>query len=127
MAEKMIMDRPIRGSGLLTVREAAEYLGVSRQTVYEWKAQGILAHVKLGRKLMFRQRDLDEFIQRNWKPPRDEYPLTVKIKAKGPVATHAIPRSHWRSRGTRIGIRIFHSHPSARRHLLRIWRSARKG
>jgi excisionase family DNA binding protein len=150
MVEKMLMDRPIRGSGLLTVREAAEYLGVSCPTIYDWKAQRILAYVKLGRKLMFRKSDLDEYIQRRWHPSENEYRLAFKIKAArpgpsathahpkgyrrprkatrpGPSATHAYPKGHRRPRETSTGFRIVHSHPSARRRLLRIWKSGRKG
>jgi excisionase family DNA binding protein len=120
-------------SGLMAVPGAAEYLGVSRQTVYEWKAQGTLAYVKLGRKLMFRKSDLDDFIQRNWVPAREEYPLAIKIEAsrRTPHATHAVPKGHRAPREKRIETRIitrkFHSRPSARRNLLRIWRRARKG
>jgi excisionase family DNA binding protein len=129
MDEKTIKDRAIRPSGLLTVPETAAYLGASPHTIYEWKAMGILAHVKLGRKLMFRQSDLDEFIDRSWVPAKDGYTLPGKVrKARlSPITGRSHPGGRRKPLEKGAAIRFFHSQPSARRHLLKVWGRARKG
>jgi excisionase family DNA binding protein len=49
--------------GLLNVQEAAAYLGLGSQTIYNWCSQGLLIHIKLGRRVLFRLSDLEEFVQ----------------------------------------------------------------
>jgi excisionase family DNA binding protein len=46
---------------LLTVAEAAKYLGVSRKKVYELIEWGELKAVKLGRSVQVEKNSLDEF------------------------------------------------------------------
>jgi len=48
-------------SGLLTVAEAAKYLGVGRKKVYELIEWGELKAVKLGRSVQVEKNSLDEF------------------------------------------------------------------
>lgn len=52
---------------LLTRREAADYLGVSEQTLAIWKCTGRykLPYVKIGRLVKYRKSDLDAFIASN--------------------------------------------------------------
>ena len=52
-------------SPLLTAAEAATYLRVPLRTLRQYVAQRRLAFVKFGRRLFFRQADLDAFIQRH--------------------------------------------------------------
>jgi excisionase family DNA binding protein len=54
-------------SPLLSRREAAQYLGVSEQTLAIWKCTGRynLPTVKIGRLVKYRQSDLDQFINRS--------------------------------------------------------------
>lgn len=47
---------------LYTVEEAAQYLGRTTKAVYELKYDGILPHVKVGRRIHFDINDLDSFI-----------------------------------------------------------------
>jgi excisionase family DNA binding protein len=49
-----------------TPRQAAQYLQVSRATLYNWIRQGILAYYELpaGRGRRFRKSDLDALLQR---------------------------------------------------------------
>ena len=56
---------------LLTRKEAAEYLGVSTQTLAIWKWSGRypLPYVKIGRRIKYRQSDLDDFIQAGYNHP----------------------------------------------------------
>ncbi len=52
------------GKRLLTVREAAEYVGVKPKTLYNWVSSGKIACVKAGgRCLRFDIRELDRWIE----------------------------------------------------------------
>jgi excisionase family DNA binding protein len=48
-------------SALLTVAEAAKYLGVGRKKIYELIEWGELRAVKLGRSVQIEKNSLDEF------------------------------------------------------------------
>lgn len=52
---------------LLSRKEAAQYLGVSENTLAIWKCTGRyqLPCVKIGRLVKYRRADLDAFIERN--------------------------------------------------------------
>lgn len=54
---------------LFTRKQAADYLGVSEQTLAIWKCTGRynLPYVKIGRLVKYKQTDLDAFIARNYK------------------------------------------------------------
>lgn len=56
---------------MMTKREAMEYLRVSQATVDRLMKSRDLAFVKIGKKVIFRRRDLDAYIRKN----------TVKAKA----------------------------------------------
>lgn len=51
---------------LLTPREAANYLGVSVQTLATWRSTGrySLIYVRMGRHIRYRITDLNDFVQR---------------------------------------------------------------
>jgi excisionase family DNA binding protein len=49
---------------LLSIKEAAEFLGISVQTLYGWCCKRLIVFVKVGRRDMFRQEDLNEFVER---------------------------------------------------------------
>ena len=46
----------------LTRKEAAQQLNVSEQTLLRWMNSGILAPVKIGRKVLYRQSDIDKIL-----------------------------------------------------------------
>ena len=48
-------------SPLLSVAEAASYLGMSKDWVYD-RLKGLVPHVKIGGSLKFRREDLDRYI-----------------------------------------------------------------
>jgi excisionase family DNA binding protein len=52
-------------NNLLTVREAASYFSVSRQTVLKWIASGELRCIRIGNVLRFHPEQLQQFIQSN--------------------------------------------------------------
>jgi len=57
---------------LLSFREAAQFLGVSLQTLRQWKSRGLVPHVRLGRRCLLRQVDLEKMIARGLQPAKWE-------------------------------------------------------
>lgn len=56
--------------GLMTLDEAAAYLGVAKVTLRRWTRDGHLACVRIGKRQdrRFRRTDLDAYIRRNRRP-----------------------------------------------------------
>lgn len=50
---------------LLDVGEVARWLKVSPRTIYRWAELGYLPHVKLGNRLRFTRRQVEDFIKAN--------------------------------------------------------------
>ena len=48
---------------LLSVEEAATYLGVRKSTIYSWAWRRKIPSVKMGRRLLFDLKDLDRIIE----------------------------------------------------------------
>ncbi len=48
---------------LISVEDAARYLGVQRSTIYSWAWRRKIPSVKMGRRLLFDQEDLDRMIE----------------------------------------------------------------
>lgn len=53
---------------VIGIREAAERLGISVNTLYSWVNQRKIEYVKMGRLVKFRQGALDQFIQEHTVP-----------------------------------------------------------
>jgi len=49
---------------LLTPQEIAEVLGVQPSTIYQWTHQGYIPHVKLGKFVRFRAKDVEKWVER---------------------------------------------------------------
>lgn len=47
----------------LNIKEAAEYLGISVQTLYQWVSKRKIPFVKIGSRTMFRESSLQEYIE----------------------------------------------------------------
>ncbi len=60
LSAKQVKERQ-PSSALLTVAEAAKYLGVGRKKIYELIEWGELKAVKLGRSVQIEKNSLDEF------------------------------------------------------------------
>lgn len=58
-----IRGEKIRQNKVLGIKEAAEQLGVSVNTLYSWISQRKIEYVKMGRLVKFRQSAIDRFIQ----------------------------------------------------------------
>lgn len=48
---------------LLSVEDAATYLGVRKSTIYSWAWRRKIPSVKMGRRLLFDREDLDRIIE----------------------------------------------------------------
>ncbi len=55
---------------LLSVEEAAQYLGVQRRTIRSWAFQERIPSVHIGRRLLFDQEELDRMIEACKRPTR---------------------------------------------------------
>lgn len=57
--------RPINERALLTESDAADYLSITRRTLYGYRTAGDITPICLGnRNLRYRRRDLDELIDK---------------------------------------------------------------
>jgi excisionase family DNA binding protein len=60
-------------AGNLSLREASQRLGVSHHTLRVWSVyRGLVPHLRLGRRLLFRPADLEAFEQKSRVPARAE-------------------------------------------------------
>ena len=50
---------------LLTMKQAAEYLGLQTATLYEWVSERKISYTKMGRLTKFDKRYLDKFIEKH--------------------------------------------------------------
>lgn len=61
--------RPLlNGDRWISDREAAEFLKVSRHTLFTYRQKGLLPYVLLCGKILYREQDLEELLQRNYVP-----------------------------------------------------------
>ena len=61
--------RPLlNGDRWISDREAAELLKISRHTLFAYRQKGLLPYVLLCGKILYRERDLEELLQRNYVP-----------------------------------------------------------
>jgi len=64
VSEKPIVSDQIpRQKELLGTKEAAELLGISRHTLYEWIVRRKIPHLKVGRLVKFRREDLESWLK----------------------------------------------------------------
>ena len=56
------------GDRWISDREAAEFLQVSRHTLLAYRQKNILPYVMLGGKVLYRESDLQDILQRNYVP-----------------------------------------------------------
>ncbi len=58
---------------LLNVEGSAKYLGVQKSTIYAWAARKKIPSVKIGRRLLFDRKDLDDIIDRQKRPVENSF------------------------------------------------------
>lgn len=71
-------------SRLKTMDEAAEYLSISKSSLYKLCSKNELLYRKIGRKNRFTAEDLDQFVQRQVvkKTESEEFTIPRKIRIK---------------------------------------------
>ena len=52
-------------SQLLNVPEAAQILRIAIPTLRKWTAEGLITHVRLGRRILYRREDLNQHVNTN--------------------------------------------------------------
>jgi len=67
----------------LTIDEAAKYLGIPKNTLYQLTSNREIPHQKIGRRLKFLTHQLDEWIAGKRKKTRSEIESEVMISKKG--------------------------------------------
>jgi excisionase family DNA binding protein len=53
------------GSRLINIDEAAARLGITKGTLYHWVSDERINHVKMGKRVFFKEASVDEFIEKN--------------------------------------------------------------
>jgi excisionase family DNA binding protein len=65
VSETAVVSDKIWKQKLLSVTEAAEFLGIKKSTLYEWIIQKKVPHYKVGRLVKFRREDLEAWLKKN--------------------------------------------------------------
>jgi len=63
---------------LLTPQQIADILGVKPSTIYQWTHQGFIPHVKVGRLVRFREKDVTEWLERRFSQGRTSKKIDVR-------------------------------------------------
>jgi excisionase family DNA binding protein len=72
--DQRITNSNIAGDGaLLNAKQAAQYLNLSESFIRKATAKNVLPYVKIGTRVLFRQSDLDAWIQMRSIPMKDEF------------------------------------------------------
>jgi len=64
-------DEPINNN-VLGIKEVAEYLKISKSTVYKFTMEHQIPHYKVGRKAYFRKEEIDQWINKGKVKTREE-------------------------------------------------------
>ena len=63
--DQLLYDRLENSDTYLTSEEAAKLLKISRRTLYQWRKAGALRYSQIGRKVFFKNEDVQKLIDRN--------------------------------------------------------------
>jgi len=55
---------------LMDIKQAAEYLGITVGTAYQWRSQHKIPYIKVGRSVKFRKEELDAWLTQNSFKPK---------------------------------------------------------
>lgn len=57
------MENEVKGTpNLMNIQQAAEYLGLSVGTMYQWRSQHKVPYIKVGHKVKFKKGQLDQWL-----------------------------------------------------------------
>ena len=93
VVEKVIKEKPIakiRDKPILTITEAATYIGVTRPTLYGYLKRGELKATRLGYKFLLKKEDIDNLFNKSIefkipvrdKPSINDFYTTAEVKEK---------------------------------------------
>ena len=63
--DQLLYDRLENSDTYLTCEETAKLLKISTRTLWQWRKAGILKYSKIGRKIFFKNKDVQKLIDRN--------------------------------------------------------------
>ena len=63
--DQLLYDRLENSDTYLTSEEAAKLLKISRRTLHQWRKAGALRYSQIGRKVFFKNKDVQKLIDRN--------------------------------------------------------------
>jgi len=67
VSEKTIVSGQItKQKEILNSEEAAEFLSISINTLYEWRSQNKIPYIKVGRSLKFRTTNLEKWLEKKF-------------------------------------------------------------
>lgn len=76
VSEKRVVSEKIsQQKQLLDTTEASQFLGISKNTLYEWVVQKKIPHVKVGRLVKFVKVDLEAWIKKRTQEERKDFLL----------------------------------------------------
>jgi len=58
---------------LLDTKDASEFLGIKKSTLYEWVIQRKIPHIKVGRLVKFKREDLEEWLKRRTQEEEENF------------------------------------------------------
>jgi len=58
---------------LLDTKEASEFLGIKKNTLYEWVIQRKIPFIKVGRLVKFRQEDLESWLKKRTQEEENDF------------------------------------------------------
>jgi excisionase family DNA binding protein len=67
----------------MSVKQGAQYLGVSVPTMWRLVLRREVGHVKIGRRTILLQAELDRFLQKSTVPAKHETPSPKRAQAAG--------------------------------------------
>ena len=50
------------GPNLISIQQAAEYVGITVGTIYQWRSQHKIPYIKVGRRVKFKKEQLDQWL-----------------------------------------------------------------
>ncbi len=62
---------------LLTIDELAEVLTVKKSTIYQWVHLGLIPHIKVGRLLRFKERNIQKWLISRQVDPSSRFRATL--------------------------------------------------
>ncbi|MHB8173967.1 MAG: helix-turn-helix domain-containing protein [Nitrospirota bacterium] len=69
----VVSERIPKEKQLMDTNEASEFLGISKNTLYEWVVQNKVPYIKVGRLVKFRKVELEEWLKKRTRDERKSY------------------------------------------------------